>query len=423
MAKHFQVIVVGGGAGGIMVSAQLLKKDSSINLAIIEPSDKHHYQPAYSLVGAGVYDIEDTIHDEAKYIPKKATWIKKFAKDLVPTENKVILADGEELTYDYIVVTPGLVNNLSLVEGLEEALKKDNVCSNYIDSTKTWKAAQAFKGGNALFTQPTTPIKCPGAPQKAMYMSSDYWLNRKKIGDKTNVLFATNGSVIFGVNEFRQSLEDALTEYDITQYYHHNLVKIDCEKQLVYYQISDVSGAIVNGKDNKSNRQTVSEEPLTVSIPYDFLHLAPPQQAPDVVRNSPLVNEEGPNKNWMAVDKHSMQSSKFENVFGLGDCTDLPTARTGAAIRKQVPVVVDNIVGLMKTGKIGTLSYSGYSSCPLVLGYGKMLLAEFKYNNVRDTDPMIKPFVDTTKPGWLMWMLKKFGLPFLYWKMMMKGRM
>lgn len=422
MSQHYQIIVVGGGTGGIMVAAQLLRKDSSLDVAVIEPSDKHHYQPAYSLVGAGTFNIEKTIHKESSVMPKKATWIKKFAKELKPADNTVILKDGETITYDYIVITPGLVNNLNLVEGLTEAMEKDNVVSNYIDSAKTWKAIQAFKGGNALFTQPTTHIKCPGAPQKAMYMSSDYLINKKKIGDKTNIIFATNGGIIFGVKEFRPGLEKALKEYDITQYYHHNLIKIDSDKQLVYYEVTSTEGEAVNDKE-KINRQEISKEPLTVAIPYDFLHLAPPQQAPDFVLTSGLVHTEGPHKNWLNVDKHTMQNSKYSNVFGVGDCIGIPTARTGAAIRKQAPVVVDNITSLMKNGKIGDMSYSGYSSCPLVLGYGKMLLAEFKYDGIRDTDKMIKPFVDTTKAGWMMWMLKKFGLPFLYWKMMMKGRM
>lgn len=423
MSKKFQIVVIGGGAGGIMVASQLQKKDSSISVAIIEPSEKHHYQPAYSLVGAGTYDIKDTIRDEANFIPSKATWIKKYAKDIKATENTVVLADGEEITYDYLVVTPGLVDNYNLVEGLTEAMKKDNVVSNYVDSEKTWKAVQAFKGGNALFTQPTTPIKCPGAPQKAMYMTSDYLRNTKKIGEKTNIIFATNGSIIFGVKDFQKGLEDALIEYDITQYYSHNLIKIDGDKQLAYYEVSKEEGSVVNDKNNAPKREAVADSPKTVTIPYDLLHLAPPQQAPDVVRNSPLVYTEGPNKGWMNVDMHSMQSPLFSNVFGVGDCVALGTAKTGAAIRKQAPVVVNNITSLMNNGKIGTMSYSGYSSCPLVLGYGKMMLAEFKYDGIRDTDPMLKPFIETSKPGWLLWLLKKYMLPFMYWNMMMKGRM
>jgi len=160
MAKHYQVVIVGGGAGGIMVSAQLLKKDSSIKLAIIEPSEKHHYQPAYSLVGAGTYNLEDTVHDEANYIPSKATWIKQYAQELKPADNKVVLANGDELTYDYLVVTPGISFNLSLVEGLEDALKKTGIGSvckkfgiNFMDIAKSEFIEKEFENFKVKITK------------------------------------------------------------------------------------------------------------------------------------------------------------------------------------------------------------------------------------------------------------------------------
>jgi sulfide:quinone oxidoreductase len=131
---------------------------------------------------------------------------------------------------------------------------------------------------------------------------------------------------------------------------------------------------------------------------------------------------EGPNKGWLEVDIHKLNNAKYPNVFGIGDSAALPTAKTGAAIRKQTPVVVEQI----RAAEANTTTpdeYQGYSSCPLVTGYGKMVLAEFKYDNVRDSDPLISTFVDTTKESWLMWILKKYGLPYLYWNQMLRGKM
>jgi sulfide:quinone oxidoreductase len=157
-----------------------------------------------------------------------------------------------------------------------------------------------------------------------------------------------------------------------------------------------------------------------IEMPFDMLHLAPPQVAPDFVRNSDLVNDAG----WLDVDIHTLQHKKYKNVFGIGDVAALPTAKTGAAIRKQVPVVIDNLKKLMATGEIGSMSYNGYSSCPLVTGYGKMVLAEFDYDGNFTPDPKLKQMLikDSSKEHLRLWWLKKYMLPYLYWNKMLKGK-
>ena len=122
------------------------------------------------------------------------------------------------------------------------------------------------------------------------------------------------------------------------------------------------------------------------------------------------------------MDIYTLQHKRFPNIFSLGDVAALPTAKTGAAIRKQAPVLVENLLKIIHSNHIGSASYNGYSSCPLVTGYSKMVLAEFKYDNVRDSDPLISKFVDTTKEQYSMWLLKKYGLPFMYWNLMLKGK-
>ena len=149
-----------------------------------------------------------------------------------------------------------------------------------------------------------------------------------------------------------------------------------------------------------------------------MIHLAPPQSAPDFIKHSKLAGEGG----WIDVDKFTLRHNRYENVFALGDAASLPTAKTGAAVRKQAPVVVENLLHLMHKDGAAMKEYHGYSSCPVVTGYGKMVLAEFDYDNKRDSDPMISTFVDTSKEQYSMWLLKKYGLPFLYWNLMRKGR-
>lgn len=417
MKQHYQVLIIGGGTAGIMVAAQLQRKRSGLSIAIIEPSDTHYYQAAFTLVGAGTYDMRKTKRSEATLIPPGVDWIKDRATAIKPDDNTVTTEENGSIGYDYLVVAPGLVNDLSLIDGLEDALKKGVVCSNYINPEHTWKSLQNFKGGTAIFTQPATPIKCGGAPQKAMYLAADYF-RKKGIAGKANVVFATPGTVIFGVKSVADTLMNIINRYKINLKLFHTPVKIDADKKIVYFK--DTTPA-----DKQTGSQPIPGATITadnlLAVPFDFLHLAPPQTAPEFIRQSGLCNNAG----WLDVDIHSLQHKKYGNILGLGDVAALPTAKTGAAVRKQAPVVVDNILTLLSNQPANNKSYQGYSSCPLITGYGKMVLAEFNYENEFTPDPMLKYMLitDSYKEHWRLWLLKKYMLPYLYWNKMMKGKM
>lgn len=420
--KHHQIVIIGAGTGGITVAARILNKNRKLDVAIIDPAEKHYYQPAWTLVGGGTYKYKNTERDMKGLIPKGAKWIKEYVTALTPDKNQITLKNGDLITYDYLVACPGIQININELEGLAETIDKNGVCSNYTDPDYTWQVLQDFKGGNALFTQADTPIKCGGAPQKIMYLADDYF-QKQGIKSKTNVIFATPGSVIFGTEPFKSTLEQVLDRKDISVRYFHKLTKIDGTAKKAYFTIKahadDPSKYLLNDKPNLGVEQISTTE---VAVPYDMLHLAPPQSAPDFIKASKLAHQEGPNKGWINTNPYTMQHNVYPNVFALGDAAALPTAKTGAAIRKQAPVLVENLFILMNQKGNLVEGYHGYSSCPIVTGYGKMLLAEFKYDNVRDSDPMITTFVDTGKESYLMWLLKKYGLPFMYWQLMLKGR-
>ena len=411
MKKH-QILIIGGGSAGIMTAGQLLKKDQSLDIAVIEPADTHYYQPAWTLVGAGTYDYEKTARPMSEVMPSGVTWIKEYASGFNPDKNEVLLKNGEQVGYDYLVVAPGLAYDLSLVEGLKEAMDKGVVVSNYTDPKAVWKALKEFKGGTALFTQPTTPIKCGGAPQKIAYLGESYF-HKSGVRSKTDVVFAFPGGVIFGVKEIAKTLMEVVERKDINLRYGYQLKKVDPDKKIAWYTLGD------NTKEFQHKDVKSIEENGMVGIPFDFMHTAPPSVAPQFVAESALVNDAG----WLDVDINTMQHKKFANIFGLGDVAALPTAKTGAAIRKQVPIVVDNLMHLMKSNVLGSMSYNGYSSCPLVTDYGKMVLAEFDYQNNFTPDPKLKQMLvfDSSKEHWRLWMLKKYILPNLYWNKMMKG--
>ncbi len=412
MSSHQQVLIIGGGTAGIMVAAQLLKKDKNLKIGLIEPAATHYYQAAWTLVGAGTYNYDKTARPMASVIPKGVTWIKDYATGFNPENNSVSTKSSGNITYDYLVVAPGLVYDFSLVEGLTDAIDKGVVCSNYTDSIHTWDVVKNFKGGTALFTQPTTPIKCGGAPQKIMYLAEHYF-RKSGVKNKTKIVFATNGGVIFGVKPIAETLMKVVDRKDINLRFGHLLKKVDGEKQIAWYALAD-NHSEYNHKDIE-----VSKDGDLVGIHFDMLHLAPPQTAPKFIQESPLVNAE----KWLDVDQHTMQHNKYSNIFGLGDVAALPTAKTGAAVRKQAPIVVDNISLLIERNKIGTMSYNYYSSCPLVTDYGKMVLAEFDYESNFTPDPKLKRMLisDSSKEHWRLWILKKYMLPYLYWNKMMKG--
>jgi len=392
---HHQVVIVGGGTAGISVAARLTRGwFTRRDVAVIEPSDKHYYQPLWTLVGAGLARKEVTERSEASVMPRRVSWIRDAVASFLPDQNMIRTRDGKVITYDWLVIAAGLQINWDKIPGLRDSVGKDGVCSNYSYATvdSTWEAIRNFRGGTALFTNPSGAVKCGGAPQKIMYLADDRF-REAGVRDKTKIIYASALPNIFAVEPYKTTLDGVVARKQIDCRFRHELIEIR----------SDVKEAIIKNLD--------TQEQLT--IPYDLLHVTPPMGPPSFIAGSPLADKEG----WADVDKDTLRHSRFANVFALGDCSNLPTSKTGAAIRKQAPVVVRNLLAAMQ-GRPLTAKYEGYTSCPLVTGIGKLVLAEFDYNKQPDeTFP-----VDQSKERWSMWALKRYLLPIMYWHGMLKGR-
>ena len=393
----YDVVIVGGGAAGIAVAASLLRQRADTSIAIVEPGEVHHYQAGFTLVGGGVFDHAKTSRPEKSCIPEGAHWVHAAAAAFEPDENHLVLEDGERVAYRTLVVCPGIKLDWERVEGLTETLGANRVCSNYMPGLPpyTWQTIQEIEGGEALFTQPPMPIKCAGAPQKIMYLASDYWRRRGTLGD-THVQFNASGGVIFGVEAFQAPLMKYVERYGIDLAFMSTLKAIDGAARKAWFDVMTEDGTT-----------------QTVEKTFDMIHVAPPQTTPDFVRTSPLADEDG----WIDVDSETLRHKRYENIFGLGDACSAPSAKTAAAVRKQAPVVVRNVAAMLD-GRPDEVLYDGYGSCPLVVARGKTIMAEFGYGGkLMPTFPL-----DPTVPRWSMWLVKTRLLPYLYWDVLFKGR-
>jgi sulfide:quinone oxidoreductase len=396
MTPH-QIVIIGGGAAGIATAASLLKRRSGLDIAVVEPSEDHFYQPGWTMVGGGIFQAPTTRRSTASVMPKGVTHIKGSAASFDPDANEVTLTDGRKVKYTMLVVATGIVPDWNAIPGLADTLGSNGVTSNYSYNTApyTYKLVQTLKKGRALFTQPPMPIKCPGAPQKAMYLSCSLWEKSGNLG-AIDVQFHNAGPALFGVKEYVPPLMKYVKRYNANLNFGSKLVAVDGPNQTATFARTDADGTVI---------QTVEK--------FDMLHVTPPQRAIAAVAQSPLADATG----FVEVSAETLQHTRFANVFGIGDACNTPNSKTAAAARKQAPTVAVNLLSVLD-GKTATHAYDGYGSCPLTVEHGRAIVAEFGYGG-----KLLPSFPwDSTKPRWLGWVLKANFLPWLYWNAMLKGR-
>ena len=394
--KQYDVVIVGAGSAGIATASSLIKRDKDISIALIDASEVHYYQPGWTLVGGGVFSAESTRRLTERVIPRNATLIKNRVTEFIPLENRVMLDNGASVFYKQLVVAPGLKLNWSAIEGLEETLGKNGVTSNYRYDLApyTWELVKNLDAGKAIFTQPPMPIKCAGAPQKALYLSASEWFRRGKLKN-ISIDFYNSGNVLFGVKEYVPTLMKYIDKYHAKLHFLNTLIKVEGHSKTAWFQDS-------TGKKTSSS--------------FEMLHVCPPQVSPEFVRNSELSDDNG----WLDVDPYTLRSLHYPNIWGVGDVLNTTNAKTMAAARKQAPIVAHNVVNTL-CGVDTLARYDGYGSCPLTVEHGKIVLAEFSYGG--KVTPTFPTWInDGTQPTSFAWHLKTQMLPRLYWQGMLQGR-
>ncbi len=394
------VVIVGGGAAGISVASSLQGRLPDIKIAILDPADIHYYQPGWTMVGGGIFEAASTAKTMGSLIPHGVHWVKAAVAAFEPKDNAVVLDGCRVVKYKRLIVCPGLKLDWHKVEGLVDTLGKNGVTSNYRYDLApyTWELVRGLRKGRALFTQPPMPIKCAGAPQKAMYLSADHWFKTGVLND-IDVQFHNAGGVLFGVADYVPALMEYVNKYNADLNFFHNLIAVDGTSKTATFQ--------VNKPDS---------EPEIVQVEFDMMHVCPPQTAPDFIRVSPLADEAG----WVDVDQSTLRHKEYDNIWSLGDVMNAPNAKTAAAARKQAPVVAANVAADIE-GHGAFAHYDGYGSCPLTVERGKIVLAEFGYGG--KLLPSFPSWIlNGKRPSRLAWLLKEQILPPVYWKAMLKGK-
>ena len=396
---HHKILIIGGGCAGITVAARLARRGFGREIALIEPSDTHYYQPLWTLVAAGIFKLSNSARPTQNLIPKNVTWYHDEATAVSASNRTVQLRGGISLTCDWMIVATGLELDWDRIPGSKKAMTAHNVCSIYdrLSVDKTRDAIHAVTQGKMIFTFPPPPVKCAGAPQKIMYLADDL-LKRRGVRDQVAIEYRSALPTIFAVPVFAEVLSAVARRKKINTTFNQKLIEVRSSENIAVF--ADMATGLIK------TEQT-----------YDFLHIVPPMRAPQVVRESDVCATEGPAKDWVDVDQYTLRHKRFPKVFALGDVCSAPSAKTGAAIRKQAPVLVSHLIASIQ-GHDSNQKYDGYSSCPLVTGFGKVVLAEFGYEG-----KLLPTFPgNAARESRLMWWLKTLLLPRMYWHLMLRGR-
>ncbi len=403
-----KVVIIGGGAAGISVAARLLRYLNNPDITIIDPSDRHYYQPGFTLIAGGVYSADEVWKNQSDCMPSGAKWIKDSVKIIDPEKKIITTEKSGNVDYDFLVLTPGLTLRWDLIEGIDEAsLGTGNAHCIYTHqgAIKACAAMKEFakKGGKGIFTDTYTKHKCGGAPKKVCLMTEEQSRNNK-CREALDINFYTASKQLYDVPYFTPRLLQIYQERNVKLNLNTRVKGIDTASKKVLLE------TIKSGKVVKSTFED-----------YDFLHFLPPMTAPQFVKNSGL-SEVGGKRDaelWAATDKQTLVHRKYKNIVVLGDVAAIPTSKTSAAIRMQVPIATMNLISLME-GKEPSIIYDGYAACPIITNYGKLLMCEFDYKKERKSS---FPFsmMDMSKESRLGWLLKVYALKPMYFYGMLNG--
>ena len=401
--SNARIVIAGSGLGGLAIASRLSRELEGARITVVDRKEIHNYQPGYTLVATGVWDVAKVSNRNADLMPQGVEWVREMVAEFDPEANVVVTDSGRRIGYDYLVVATGLAMDFDAIEGMDvSAIGRNGLASVYPGpeaAQASWRAMDAFrqKGGNALMTLPATALKCAGAPLKMTFMLADR-LRQAGTREASTIRFNSALGNVFSVPRIN---EEVLKRWDALG------IDVEFNSKLVGVDIGAQRATVVSPEGERSE------------IDYDFIHVVPPMRAPDAVKNSALAWQEGgfAAGGWLEVDPKTLRHRRFPNVFGLGDINGTGKGKTAATVKKSAPIVASNLIDVI-VGREPSALFDGYTSCPLLLREGAALLIEFDYENrLTPSLPMVEPLQDS----YFAWLMKVYMLKPAYMAVI-KGR-
>lgn len=398
-----RIVIIGAGAAGTALANRLTRRLDGAQITIVDPRQEHLYQPGLSLVAAGLKPASYVVSDTARWLPSGVTWVPERVAAVDAEARTVATESGQTLPYDWLVVASGLVLDHDSIEGFSLDMVGENglgaLYAGPAHAARTWAAASKFveEGGTGLFTRPATEMKCAGAPLKHAFLIDDI-AQRAGSAGKTNMVYVAPQGALFSVPIVAEKVRMLFGERGIDTQFNQTLKAIDAGARRATFTSPD-------GGETEMD--------------YDYLHVIPPQRAPDFVRRSGLSwADRWVDQGWMEVDPATLRHRRYPDVFAVGDIAGVPKGKTAASVKWQVPVVEDHLIAAIE-GREGSETYNGYTSCPLITRVGRAMLVEFDYQN--NLTPSFPGVIAPLEELWISWLMKEVALKATY-NAMLRGR-
>lgn len=407
-----RIVVIGAGAAGTALVNRLVERLDGAQITIIDPRAEHLYQPGLSLVAAELKPASYTVSKTTDWLPKGVTLVAEKAAAIDPITKVVAAQSGTKIAYDFLILAPGLVLDHAAIDGFSlDMVGTNGIGALYAGpeyAAKTWQAARVFTetGGIALMTRPETEMKCAGAPLKHAFLIEDI-ASRGGAAGKFELHYAAPQSALFGVPIVAEKVRMLFGQRGIQTHMQHQLRAIEPGQKTAIFEKTALDAA---------TNQTVKTR---VELPYDYLHVIPPQRAPEVIRQSGLSwSDKWTDQGWVECSDTTLRHLRYPEVFALGDVAGVPKGKTAASVKWQVPVVEDHLIAALQ-GKEGTQTYDGYTSCPLITRVGRAMLVEFDYKN--NLVPSFPGLIAPLEELWISWLMKEVALKATY-NAMLRGK-